>query len=256
MAGQYSQPPQRCTSGSTSDAAWQPLADDGQGNPFFYHGFQDDFDNALGATTNGLYVYNGTGTVAHTAGDGGLALFTTTGTAGSFAEIYLPAASFTLTLGKKLFYLTRIQLAAATTAAFAAGLMNQNTTPLSGGTTDGIYFSKAAGSTQIVLNCNVGGTNVALNVANANFANATNLDLAFYLNRQGDVLAFVAGQLVGYIPSAGTGANTPPQTGPNSRMIAPPLTAVNLNLTMAVGNGATAAITTGTADFHLCHKER
>jgi hypothetical protein len=256
MAGQYSQPPQRCTSGTTTDQAWQPLADDGQGNPFFYHAFQDDFDNALAAT--GLYTITpgGSSTVAHTPGDGGLALFTTGAVAGNFEEIQLPAASFSLTLGKKLFYLARVQLAAATTATFVGGLTNTNTTPFSGGITDGIYFTKAAGSTQLVINCNVGGVNVSANVANANFANATNLDIAFYLNRQGDVLAFAAGQLVGYIPSAGTGANTPPQPGPNTRLIAPALTAVNLNLTMAVSNGATASATTMTSDFHLAHKER
>jgi hypothetical protein len=254
MAGQYSQPPQRCTSGTTSDQAWQPLADDGQGNPFFYHGFQDDFDNALGST--GLWTQTPSSSVAHTAGDGGLALFTTGAVAGNFAEIQLPAASFTLTLGKKLFFLTRIQLAAATTAAFVAGLVNTNSTPFTGGITDGIWFSKAAGSTQLVLNSAVASVVTSINVANAAFANATNLDIAFYLNRQGDVLAFAAGQLVGYIPSAGTGANTPPQPGPNSRMVAPSLTAANLNLTLAVSNGATAAPTTMTADFHLTHKER
>jgi hypothetical protein len=256
MAGQYSQAPQRCTSGSTSDAAWQPLADDGQGNPFFYHGFQDDFDNALSSA--GLYTITNvnSGTVAHTAGDGGLALFTTGIAAGNSEQIQLPAASFSLTLGKKLFYLTRIQLAAATTSAFFAGLINTTSTIFPSGVTDGIYFSKAAGSTQLVINSNVGGVNVSANVANANFANGVNMDMAFYLNRQGDVLAFAAGQLVGYIPSAGTGANTPPQAGPNTRLIAPPLTGVNLNLTMAVSNGATAAATTMTSDFHLAHKER
>src|SRR6266849_5056064 len=91
-----SQPPQRLTSGFSTDPPYGPLADSGFGNPFFYHQFQDDFDNALGSAANGLYTASGGGTVAHVAGDGGLALLTTLAAANSFESIQLPAGSFTL----------------------------------------------------------------------------------------------------------------------------------------------------------------
>src|ERR1700691_5652478 len=112
--GPPSATPIRQTSGSTTDPPYGPLGYCGNGNPFFYHQFADDFDNQLGAS--GLYTVTGTGSVAHTAGDGGLALFSTLGSASTFAVIQLPAADFTLPLTgatppgsastvKKIFYL-------------------------------------------------------------------------------------------------------------------------------------------------------
>src|SRR3981189_3624892 len=89
-----SPPPSRNTAGATSDPPFGPLANSGYGNPFFYHQFADDFDNLLGVA--GLYTLSGTGSAAHTAGDGGLALLSTLAGAGTFASIQLPAASFTL----------------------------------------------------------------------------------------------------------------------------------------------------------------
>lgn len=259
MVSVASQPPVRQPSGATTDPQWGPLADDGMGNPFFYHAFQDDFDNALNTGATGLYTITqgGTSPVIHTAGDGGLALFTTGAVAGNFGEIQLPAASFTVnSQPKKVFYMLRTQLAAATTAAFVGGLVNTNTTPFSGGITDGVWFSKAAGSTQLNINTAVSGTVVTTAVTGANFANATNMDMAFYITRLGDVLVFFGSQLVGYIPQSGSGTLTPPQPGPALRLTAPSLPSANLNLTLAVSNGSTAAATTMTADFHMAHKER
>src|SRR6266404_4562506 len=155
-----SPPPTRLSAGATTDSPFGPLAMSGFGNPFFYHQFADDFDNQLGAT--GLYTLSGTGSAAHTAGDGGLALLSTTGTAGTFASIQLPAASFLLpstgatppgssTQVKKVFYLTRFRLSDITLSAFVAGLSAIDTTPFTA-VLDGIWFSKAASSTQINLN--------------------------------------------------------------------------------------------------------
>lgn len=255
MAGQYSQPPVRNVAGATSDAPWQPLADCGYGNPFFYHAFADDFDTQLGAA--GLYTKTatGNGTVAHTAGDGGLALFTTNSSTPAGTDIcslQLPAASVSLTQGKKLFYVTRLQLANATNPAFVLGLIQTTTTPFT--VTDGIWFSKASGSTNIFLNHAVASTVTQVQVPAGALtpANATNFDLGFYLMRNGDIVAFAGSQLVGLMFQNGT---TPPYAGPQARITPASLTTANLNLTMAVQSG-TAASTTMTADFHGVFKER
>src|ERR1700679_1433240 len=206
-----SQPPVRNPSGNATDQPFGPFADCGSGNPAFYHQFFDDFDNALGAGTgtNGLYTYSRTGPVAHTPGDGGLALFSTLVGAGTFVQIQLPAADFTATSPQKMFFETRLQVATLTTNAWIAGLTNSNSTPFSGGITDGIYFSKAAASTTINLIVVHGGT-VSATVpvpvgAITNYATATNFDLAWYLDRHGDVRIFANNQLVGWIPHSGTG---------------------------------------------------
>jgi hypothetical protein len=255
-----SQPPVRNPSGAATDQPFGPFADCGNGNPAFYHQFFDDFDNALGSSTNGLYAYSGTGTVAHTAGDGGLALFSTTGTAGSYAQIQLPAASFTATPPQKQFFECRMQVATLTTNAWIAGLTNNASTPTA--ITDGIYFSKAAGVTTInliVVKASVVSVTVPVPVgAIANYAINTNFDLAWYLDRHGDIRIFANNQLVGWIPQSGTGSVSPPVTGlgPCARAFAPTLPTVNLNPTLALSNGATAAITTMTVDFQCYSKER
>lgn len=300
--GPASQPPVRLPNGATTDPVYGPLAQSGFGNPFFYHQFYDDFDNALGVA--GLYTTtsSGAGTVAHSAGDGGLALFTTGAVANNFESIQLPAASVTLpttgsnppgtsTSVKKLFYLVRLQVAATSTCSFIAGLCNTSTTPFTTGAqsvTDGLFFYKAAGGTvlqvlNIASNANspsgTGFTNT-FNIPTVAYtlANNTNIDLSFSVDRFQNLYIFVGAQLVGWIPQSGTGAVTAagttilPPLGPafvnynflaqgatvSGAGAATPImfTTANLNLTLAVSNGATAAATTMTADFHLFQKER
>lgn len=279
-----SPPPVRCPAGSTTDSPFGPLAMSGMGNPFFYHQFADDFDNALGSS--GLYTASGTGSVAHSAGDGGLALFSTTATAGTFASIQLPQPSFTLpttgatppgtsTSVKKMFYLTRLQLSDVSLSAFVAGLISVNTTPFSS-IADGVYFSKAASSTVLTFNVVASAGNSPSGAAVSQtvtipttvyaLTNATYIELAFYIDRQQNIYIYVATQLVGFIPQSGSGAT---QVAGNTiipiagavaalqqSLLPTPLTLANLSPTLGVSNGATAAIKTMTVDFHCVQKER
>lgn len=271
-----SPPPPRNPAGATSDSPFGPLAMSGYGNPFFYHQFADDFDNLLGTT--GLYTLSGTGSAAHTAGDGGLALLSTLAGAGTFASIQLPAASFTLpttgtappgtsTSVKKLFWLSRLQLSDVTLSAFVAGISSANATPFTA-VVDGIWFAKAASST--VLTFNIAASSgqsptgvaiaqtIAIPAAAYTLVNATFIDLAFFIDRQQNIYVYVGSQLVGYIPmsarpaSSGAGAVAALQQAVTST----PLSLANMSPILAVSNGATAAIKTMTVDFHLVQKER
>lgn len=257
MATVASQAPIRTPSGGTTDQPWQPLADCGNGNPLFYHMFSDDFDQSIGVT--GMYTSTGsTGSAALTAGDGGLVTFTTGAVAGNYNYIQLPIASYTVnTPPKKLFYLTRIQLAAVTTSTFVLGLVQSTTTPLT--VVNGVYFAKAAGSTQITLNVTVASSTTSVNIPTSAYtlANNTNIDLAFYIDRFGNVLAYVDTQLVGFVPQSNIGTTNGPQNaGAVARLTTPTMPTANLALTACVGNGATAAATTMTMDFHCMQKER
>jgi hypothetical protein len=273
-----SQVPQRLPAGSTTDPPYGPWADNGNGNPFFYHQFADDFDNALGST--GLYTISagGAGSVAHTPGDGGLALFTTAGASGNFESIQLPAASFTAPqgalAGKKMFYIVRLQLSDVVNSAFIAGLANTSATPFAG-LTDGIWFSKASASSQIVINVAAASSvkSFNLNANSYNLANGVNLDLSWYIDRYGNVQFSAGAQLVGWLPQSGTGASTSaPELYPSLPVLCPTgklysgnqpttvasgytLPTANLNVTLAVQTGA-AAVKTMTADFHSAAKER
>lgn len=294
-----SQVPTRLPAGSTTDPPYGPLAMSGMGNPFFYHQFQDDFDNALGVA--GLYTLTGTGTSVHTPGDGGLALFSTLAGASTFAQIQLPAASITLpgtgnnppntsTSNKKLFYLVRLQLSDVTLSAFIAGLCATGGGFTTGAqsVTDGLFFYKAPGVTTLqVLNIASAGqspsgsgfTNTfTIPAAAYTLTNGVNIDLAYYIDRWQNLSMFVGAQLVGWIPQSGTGAVNPvtgvpilptvgpalvnynflaQQTGAAGNVATPIMfTQANLNLTLGVSNGVTAAIKTMTADFHCFQKER
>lgn len=254
MASAVNQPPVRAPSGVSSDLPWQPLADCGIGvNPFLYHLHEDDFDYSL---FNGVYqkTATGNGGIAIQAGDGGQGAFSTnnsTPLVTDIASIQLPFASFSLTLGKKLFYLARIQLADLTNPALLLGLIQTTTTPFT--VVDGIWISKASGSLQYNLNHSIASvvTTVALPLASFTPLVNTFFDIGFYLNRFGEIVAFAGSQLVGYIPQNGPGF----QRGPIARMTPPALSAANLNVTMALQSG-TATAKTMIADFQLAAKER
>ena len=254
-----SQPPVRNPSGNTTDQPFGPFADCGNGNPAFYHQFFDDFDESLGVA--GLWVATGGGTAAHVAGDGGLALLTTLAAASSAETLQLPAASFVAASPQKMFFETRLQLGTLTTNSWAIGLLNQGATALAG-ITDGIYFSKVAGTTTInliVVKASVVSATIPVPVgAIGTYAAATNFDLAWYLDRHGDVRVYANNQLIGWIPQSGTGSVSPPTAGlgPCARATAPVLPTANLNVTISIANGTTAAATTMTVDLICVSKER
>lgn len=261
MALPSSPTPTRLPAGSSTDQPYGPLADSGMCNPFFYHQFYDDFDALLGATGIWTVSKTSTGTAAHTPGDGGLALLTTAAANNDAVSLQLPAASFVLPqgagAGKKSFFLVRLQLSDVTASAFVAGLVNTTATPFTGGSiTDGLYFQKSSGGTVLNLISVIGSvvTTTALPTAAYSLVNATNIDLGYYVDRQGTVQIFTAPNMVGYVPQSGTGSVAPVR-GVVQRVSGLSLTTANLNVTLGVQAGA-VAVKTLTSDFILAQKER
>jgi hypothetical protein len=280
-----SPPPIRDQAGATTDWPFGPLADSAYGNPAFYHQFYDDFDNSLGAAGLWTVSTNNGGTVANTPGDGGLALFTTGAVSTNYAAIQLPSANFTLpqgvnvSLGKKLFFLARLQASDMTNSALIAGMCNTTATVFTGGSiTDGIYFTKPSGGTTLNIITASGGVLSTWTIPTSAYAlaNATNIDLGFYIDYYSNLNVFVASQLYGFIPQSGSGAVIAASgvtvlpnrgrvlqvtgvnwnLGPASPTGAPwTVSAVNLNPTLGIQTSA-AAIKTMTADFIGVQKER
>lgn len=259
MAVPRSPPPGRNQSGYTSDWPYGPLADSGMGNPAFYHQYFDDFDTNLAVT--GYYTITAaSGSVAHTAGDGGLALFTTGSVAANFAEIQVPTADFTLPqgalAGKKFFFLTRLQISDVTNSILIAGVTNVTTTPFTA-ISDGIYFNKPNLGTTLNIVSAIGSvlTTTAIPAASNTLANATNIDLGFYVDWYGNINAFVSSNMVGYAPQSGTGSSTPTR-GFCVRVAGASLSTANLSPMLAISNGTAAAAKTMTVDFLMAQKER
>jgi hypothetical protein len=244
--------PTRFTSGVTQAARFQPLGHIGVLDPFFYVLFEDDFTpyNAANYT-----VTAASGSVAATAasGAGGRILFTTGAVAGNFAELQQPVANFQVAAGKKLAFLCRLQVANITTSAFFAGLIATNATPFAA-IADGIFFSKAAASTDIVLKAVTGSATVGSATISGALTAATDIDLGFYLDAGGSIKAFVGAGLEG-VKRQNT-ANLGPNYGIAASNLTGALTAVLLNPTLALSNGATAAPMTGVADFLFAAQER
>jgi len=242
--------PVRFTSGFTQDASFQPLGQLGIPDPFFYADYADDF---IHYNTGDYTVTAAGGTVAGSAagGNGGRILFTTGATATNFAAIQLTAASFQYVATKKLAYLCRIQLADVTLPVVMAGLIQTTVTPYT--VTDGIYFTKAAGSTDIVVNVVTGSTVIGTTTLTGLLTNATDIDLGFTVDRLGNILIYAGNSLIGQKRQDVT------TLGPAAKILASSLTgamtAVLLNPTLAIQT-STAAAKTMYADFHLAAMER
>ena len=256
MAGSV---PARYTSGLSTDYPWQPLALYGMRNPFLYHEWEDDFDDLENIASAYTATKTGNGTIAATAGDGGLALFTTNSSAPAATDIcsiQLPAAGFKAVSGNKMFYLTRFQIADITNAGVIAGFIQTTTTPFT--VVDGIYLLKASGATALTLNVTISSATTSVTIPSSivPLANNTNIDMGFSLDRSGILRAYVGASLVGYVPQSGVGSSTP-RRGPQYQFAAtaPTLPSANLNPTLAIRSGTTAS-TTMTADFMLAAKER
>jgi hypothetical protein len=253
--------PTRFPGGFTQAATFQALRNMGSEDPFYYHQFADDFDgNNANAYTETITT---AGTIANTPADGGALLFTTNATtplATDIAAIQLKAASFTYTQGKKLFYYTRVASGGVANPAWLVGMIQTTATPFT--VVNGIYFSKATGSTTINLITVVASvaTTTPLTTLSTAFGTASagaSLDLSFEVSANGDVVvsAGINVSLTGAVLQSGTGANTPAFLCLTQCITGLTLPTAILNPTIALQSG-TAASQTLQADFMLAAKER
>jgi hypothetical protein len=255
MAAVASQPPVGFVSGFTQDQNFQPLDQCGVPNPFFYHSWANDFNEALVA---GNYTSTATGTgasaFASTAGDGGLITGTSGTTAGVVGLQALPA-SFTInSQPKKVFYEARANLSVVNDAGITL-LFGLFQSASAGVPTDGVYLKYVNGVW--TLNSIVSSTLTAVTTPTlATPVNATAFDVGIYMTRLGDVLGYVDSQLVGFIPQSNLGTPGNPQNaGAVARLIGPTLTTVALSPGVFMVQTGTNARTL-LVDFMGAWKER
>jgi hypothetical protein len=244
--------PSRFLSGITQAASFQPLGQVGVPDPFFYAYYEDDF-LPYNAAIYTVTASSGSVSSNDANGIGGRILFTTGSTAGNWAELQLPTAALQYTAGKKLVYLARIQLAAASTSSLVAGLTEINATPFTS-IANGFYFFKAAGSTTLQFIAKNAGTTIG-SIANvATLANLTDIDVGFYVDRLGNIKLFVGSNLEG--AKRQDVANLGPNYGILASSLTGAITSAQLTPTLAISNGSTAAATSMVADFQFAGMER
>lgn len=117
------------------------------------------------------------GTVALSDYNGGAITVTTATTNNDIEAIQLKNKSFAFTTGSQVWFSCNVTLTTATTPALMMGLGNSFTalTP-----TDGVYFSKAAGSTTMNLVIRAASTSTTLTVGT--MADATAYTFSYYFN--------------------------------------------------------------------------
>jgi hypothetical protein len=134
---------------------------------------------------------------------GGAAVLTPGGTTTASAA-YKNGTFFQFQAGNRAWFSTRIQTSAvAGSVSYYVGLRNGS------GTTDGIWFAKAASSTSINLVSTVGSTATTLLTGVATAAAATWVDLGFYYDGT-DILVYANNVIAGRVaaPTIGSSATT------------------------------------------------
>ena len=171
-------------------------------DPSLLHSDFDDF-NKFAAGDWTITETGAAGTVALTAGDGGLLLITTDALDNDAEWLQRVAASFLMESGKKAFFKIRFQASEATQSDIMVGLVNTDTTPLDA--TDGIFFQKDDGDADIDIyvqkNTTTGRSSAT---AVGTFAADTNTVWAWYYDGVSYTYFFIDDALVYRLDSSST----------------------------------------------------
>lgn len=240
--------PTRFPTGLTNAASFQPLGQVGIPDPFFYAYYEDDFIPYNSA----LYtVTAATGSVAADVADGsgGRIKLANTAVASDFVSMQVPSAGLQYTAGKKLAYLARVRVSSTNTSV-RIGLINTTATPFAAGLTDGIYFTIVAGV--VTLNVVTGSATIGSAVV-GNITYGADADLGFYVDRLGNIKAFVGSNLEGV--KRQNVATLGPTGGVLASALTGTLTAVLLTPTLAVIT-TNSTVQSIVSDFQFAGMER
>lgn len=193
------------------------------------HIYNNDFD--IFSAANWTITKTGTGTTALVAGDGGLLAITNTTASGDLIEMQNTVATYSYTAGRRLIFKSLLSVDDATNAEFFIGLQNTNTDATA--PTDGTYFHKASGSTNIDF-VTVSGSTVTTIAAVATMTAATLTGFGFFYDGKSEIKIYVNSQVSSQPTIAaplGFTLNNPSSALPTG----------NLNITVMVKNGTAAA---------------
>lgn len=166
-----------------------------QPDPTLFHEYFNDFDTyAAGDWT--VTESQAGATQALTAGDGGLLLLTNSAADDDLNALQKNPAAWTFTAGKKTFFRCRFKVSDATQSDVVIGLQVVDATPLD--VSDGIYFLKADGSTNVSVICRKNATTGSTSAsAITTLADDTFVELGFYYDGESKVYYEVNGSVKG-----------------------------------------------------------
>ncbi|CAB4144768.1 hypothetical protein UFOVP468_55 [uncultured Caudovirales phage] len=171
------------------------FADMVQPDPTLFHQYFQDFDTYVAGDWT-VTETDAAATQALTAGDGGLLLVTNTAADNDLVALQKNPAAWTFTAGKKTFFRCRFKVSNATESDLVFGLQVVDATPLD--VTDGVYFLKADGSTNVAIiarkNASTGSTTAT---AITTMANDTFIELGWCYDGQSTIAYEVNGTVLG-----------------------------------------------------------
>lgn len=205
-------------------------------DPTRYHAFFDDFDRY--AAAEWTISAAGAGTVALTDADGGRLLVTTAALDNDREILHKVGEGFLFSTGNPLFFRALFQASEATESDIFVGLCIATATdPVGTAPTDGVFFRKDDGDTNIDFVATKNSTAVTA-TAVATLAAATDTELAFFWDGIDRIWYSVNGTVAGYI--------TPSTSLPDDEV---------LTIFFGLQNGAAGAKTM-TVDYLFAAKER
>jgi hypothetical protein len=171
------------------------FADMVQPDPTLFHQYFQDFDTYVAGDWT-VTETDAAATQALTAGDGGLLLVTNTAADNDLVALQKNPAAWSFTSGKKTFFRCRFKVSNATESDLVFGLQIVDATPLD--VTDGVYFLKADGSTNVAIvarkNATTGSTSAT---AITTLADNTFIELGWCYDGQSTIAYEVNGTVLG-----------------------------------------------------------
>lgn len=172
-----------------------------------YHTFMDDFDDygAADWTITTTEAGASSATEAITNADGGVLALTNDAADDdndflqwSGRDASGTVETFKFETGKRLFFKARFKISDATQSDFVIGLQITDTSPLA--VTDGIFFQKDDGDTNLDFHCEKNSTSSDLTAIHT-MADNTYVEVAFYYDGSSSrIQAYVDGASVGSVP--------------------------------------------------------
>lgn len=172
--------PSRFTYGVTNVGRDAMFAQLKMPSPLLYHTFFDDFDTYT--ASDWVVTETGVATQALTDVNGGVLLVTNAAADNDASFSQKVGESFLPASGKKIFFEARFTVSDATQSDWVVGLQVTDTTPLD--VTDGMYFQKDDGDTNIDFYCSKDATTGRLTSTAVTTASAagTYMKLGFYFD--------------------------------------------------------------------------
>jgi len=171
-------------------------------DPTKVHVFFDDFDRYVAG--NWTVTNSGTATEALTDADGGRLLLTHDATTDdNTCFLNKVGESFTFASGKKLWFKALFRASDATQSDLVMGLQITDSSPLA--VTDGVYFQKDDGDTNIDFHSTASSSSTSLTGVGT-LANATDITVGFYYDGGTKIYVYVNDSEVGTVTP---GSNLP-----------------------------------------------